>query len=397
MPEATRADQRHPATATCLPAHGAPPRTLLVVVDSLHGGGAERITVNLAERFAADGWAVTLVTLSSDRNDVYPLPAGIERLALNALQPSGSLLRALATNRARVVALRRLLLARAPTLVLGAMATSAVLCCLAALGTRRAVIAWEHCDPVMSFSERKWDLLRRYAYRRAAVVVALTESGAHWIRAHTHARRAVAIPNAVTAALASPLPPIDPDSVVTPSARLLLAVGRLTRQKGFDLLLDAFAPVAARHPDWTLVILGEGEDRAALTAATAAHGLAGRVLLPGWVGNVADWYRRADAFVLSSRWEGFPGVLAEAMSHGLPAVSFDCRTGPSDMIEDGVDGLLVPPEDRAALTAALLRVIEDAPLRARLAAAAPRIAERLTPQRIHAQWQALIASLPAGG
>ena len=109
---------------------------------------------------------------------------------------------------------------------------------------------------------------------------------------------------------------------------MLLSVGRLTKQKGFDQLISHFATLARSHANWDLIILGEGEERTALEAQIADADLTQRIKLPGRVNNVSEWYADADLFVMSSRFEGSPNVLLEAMAHGVPAVSFDCPTGP---------------------------------------------------------------------
>ena len=139
---------------------------------------------------------------------------------------------------------------------------------------------------------------------------------------------------------------MKPDSVCRPGRKVLLAVGRLEVEKGFDWLIDAFSALATKYPEWDLVILGEGSLRATLEKQVQTSGLARRVFLPGRVGNVGDWYERANLYVMSSRFEGFGNTLGEAMAYGLPAVSFDCETGPRNIIRHETDGLLVPLETR---------------------------------------------------
>ena len=127
----------------------------------------------------------------------------------------------------------------------------------------------------------------------------------------------------------------------------------------------------------------------------AVAGLAERVLLPGRAGNVGDWYAASSLYVMSSRFEGFPNTLAEAMACGLPAVSFDCDTGPRDIIRHEVDGLLVPAGDAAALEAALRRLMADPALRGRFAARASEVRERFSLASVSARWEQLFRQMQA--
>ncbi|HXV13094.1 MAG TPA: glycosyltransferase, partial [Candidatus Krumholzibacteria bacterium] len=144
----------------------------------------------------------------------------------------------------------------------------------------------------------------------------------------------------------------------------LLSVGRLSEQKRGDVLIDAFAALAARFPDWDLRIVGEGPERPTLEAHVRAHGLAGRVALPGATAAVEDEYARAHAFAVASRWEGFPNALAEALAHGLPAVGFAACPGVNELIEPGSNGLLAAGVDDAnALATTLAGLMSDAETR----------------------------------
>jgi glycosyltransferase involved in cell wall biosynthesis len=176
-------------------------------------------------------------------------------------------------------------------------------------------------------------------------------------------------------------------------AKVIITAGRFTRQKGYDLLIPAFARVAERHPEWKLRIFGGGPERAALSALAEELGLDGTVTLEKPAADLATEMEQASIYVLSSRYEGLPLVLLEAMSKGMAAVSFDCPTGPADVVDDHVNGLLVPAQDSDALAAGMLELIEDAGLRRRCAAAAVQTAREYTMERVGPQWEALLRDL----
>jgi glycosyltransferase involved in cell wall biosynthesis len=179
------------------------------------------------------------------------------------------------------------------------------------------------------------------------------------------------------------------------AAPVVVAAGRLTLQKGFDLLIEAFAEVAAAHGDWRLRIFGSGELAGELEAMIAGRGLGGSVELAGATNELGAEMAKASIFALSSRREGFPLALLEAMSKGLAVVSFDCPTGPADVIDDHANGILVPHGDARAFAAALRELIEDEPLRRRLAAAAAVTAREYRIDVVGRRWEALIAELTA--
>ena len=176
---------------------------------------------------------------------------------------------------------------------------------------------------------------------------------------------------------------------------VVLAAGRLVRQKGFDLLLEAFAPLVHDHPGWRLEVFGAGRQREALQAQVESLGLAGSVRLRPPTREIGEEMARAGVYVLSSRFEGFGRVVIEAMSKALPVVSFDCPRGPGEIITHGHDGLLVPPEDVAALSGALRAVIEDEALRRRLSEAGPATAARYDLGPITSRWEAELETLAA--
>jgi glycosyltransferase involved in cell wall biosynthesis len=196
------------------------------------------------------------------------------------------------------------------------------------------------------------------------------------------------------ARIPNPLSPGEP-ARADPAAKTVIAAGRLNTQKGFDLLIAAFAAVAAAAPDWRLRIYGSGPDRERLQAQIDALSLRGRVELMGRTQELGEAMAAGSIFVLSSRFEGFGMVLVEAMSHGLPVVSFDCPHGPHDIIRAGRDGILVPAEDVAALAAALLVLIRDPDRRRALGDAALRRSRDFDVATIGPDFEGLLATLGA--
>lgn len=370
------------------PAHPSqPPLRVLIFIHSLQGGGAERVAADLSAHWARAGREVMVVTQADVQDDAYALHSTVRRQVLHTAAPGGGW-RGVAGNMRRVRALRRLIQDFRPDIVLGMMTTASVLAVLAAHGLSCRVIATEHTHPPSQTLSGLWQRLRRWTYPRAARVVALTRGTADWLDQHVPGSRLAVIPNPVH----WPLPKGQP-ALMPPAAhgrRRLLAVGRLHPDKGFDLLVQAYARIAAEFPDWDLIILGEGAERTALQAQIDTAGLGGRIAMPGRVGNVGDWYESADLYVLTSRFEGLSNTLIESLASGLAVVSFDCDTGPREVVRDGVDGVLVRPNgDVAALAAALSSVMRDDAIRHAMARRAIDARERFSAQRILEAWQQL--------
>lgn len=361
---------------------------LTLAIPTLGCGGAQRVLTALANRWRRAGHAVTVLALAdADRTPFFSLDCGVRVERLSAPRDSRHILDAVVSNVRRLGALRSALQRSRPDLVLSFLPTASVLTLLTTAGRGTPVAVSERGNPERQELAWEWRLLRRLLYPRAAAVVVQTRRAGEWFSTGLQARATV-IPNAV----ARP-PGIRPRAVTRPGSGIVLGVGRLEREKGFDLLIAAFAQAARDHGGWELVIAGIGSERGALAALADESGVGNRVRLIGLRADIWPLYAAADVFALPSRHEGFPNALLEAMAAGLPVVAADCPNGPREIITDECDGLLTPAGDVDALAHALSRLIGDAGLRRRLGGAATAVAARYGVEAIGQRWDALIADV----
>lgn len=353
-----------------------------MVISSLRAGGAEKIFAFVANHWAACDHDVSVILLEGEA-PFYEMNKSVAVTRLGLMAPSQGALNAMANNARRLGALRRALKHTRPSAIVSFMTEVNVLTILAAAGTGIPVMVCERVDPFANLEKKSWRLLRRVAYPFAARIVTQTKGAARYYEGWGRGGVAV-IPNTIGPAInAHPAAQTDAGDVI-------VAMGRLEPQKGFDLLLNAFGKIKETHPGWKLSIYGGGTERTALERQRAALGLENRVEFHGKTADPAGAFRSAKIFVLSSRFEGFPNVLLEAMAGGLAVAAFDCPWGPGEIIRNGADGLLVPPGDVDALAGVMDRLITDVDLRLRLSSAASQVTERFSTARVMAMWDELL-------
>jgi len=369
------------------------PHRLTLIIPSLQYGGAERVLATMADDWVADGRDVTLITLSAAATDTYRLDDRVQRIALDVTGTSTGLLTAIVNNLRRLSRLRCAIRQSRPDVIISFIDRMNVMTLLATVGCRRNVIISERTDPSRHAIGRIWSWLRRRVYPRCRGLVVQSEPIREQMKSIAGSSPVYVIPNPVTAppdiAEQKQQPtPNTRDNEQTPRRRTIVGMGRLSAEKGFDILIDAFSRIAGEQTGWQLQILGEGPCRAELAELIEQRQLTDRVTLAGWIEHPETVLRQSDLFVLSSRYEGFPNALLEALACGLPAVVFDVC--PAEIMRDDIDGLRVPAGDVAALSAAMHRLMSNETERARMAQNAPAVIERFSRVRVFAAWNAVL-------
>lgn len=355
-------------------------------------GGIERILTDKANWLAARGHEVTLITTDQGRHPLtYPLGEGVSHVDLGVCFHHQYRYRGL--RRLLDLWQRHRLFRKEMKAQLRRLQPDVLLCTTTAFVGQ--LVRWKGRVPLVVESHticqravdggplrglRRWWLFRQL--RRADMLVALTEGdAAQWRR---HLSHVAVIPNMVH------VPDPLPTAMLT--ARRVIFVGRLEEQKQVDRLLSAWRLVWPTHRDWTLTVCGDGSQQG-LVRQLSEQGTEGVELIAP-TPRIFDCYAGASMLVLTSAYEPFGLVMAEAMMCGVPVVAFDCPYGPRAIVSDGVSGLLVPPQDDEALAAALARLMDDEALRRRMGAAAARSARRFVASQVMPQWETLFVNLP---
>lgn len=354
-----------------------------IVISGLGAGGAEIVVTQVARHWIAQGHRVSILAFDTPADPIFhPMPdeAEIHRLGLLPAQRRWG---AYVSTSRKLVRLQRVIAQERPDVVVSFLTKNNLLALIATAGKSIPVICSERNNPERQHAHPFWNAALRLGYRKAALIICQTKAVKRCFPLAVRPKIKV-ISNPIRS-------PGFPGERSEPPR--IVAVGRLTHQKGFDILLAAFALLHRKFPEWRLDIWGEGADRPALERLIRTYGLEGRAALRGVSPRPGSWVEGADIFVLSSRYEGFGNVLGEAMAAGLPVVSTLCDFGPDEIVAHGYDGLLVATENPAALAQGLARLMDDAQLRDRLGSAAAIAARRYAPENILPQWDDALAQV----
>ena len=394
------------------------PKRVTLVIAHLGAGGAQRVAATAANALVERGIDVHLVKVFNNPGDAYAVDPRVHRYSLGAAAPMrlpergsframlDSLTRSVLESefvqrakthplvqrpvaivssgvelRRRSRGLRRRLRVIAPDAVLSFLTQTNILTLMAARGLPIRVVISERNDPARQHHNLLVVLLRNLLYRRSDMVTANSAGAVESL--------ASIVPRQKLALLPNPLNVSDCGAAVTFEGPTLITVTRLVSQKGIDVLLKAAAIVFAKLPEWRLAIIGEGPLREELQALADELGIASRVDWLGYLDDPIPYLKAAKFFVLTSRFEGSPNALLEAMACGLASVVSDASPGPLELIGDDA-GLIVPVEDAEATAAAIMTLANDEGLRARLGEAAIKRTEMYQVDQAMRVWLELL-------
>ncbi|HHL2498282.1 TPA: glycosyltransferase family 4 protein [Yersinia enterocolitica] len=349
--------------------------------DISHTGGTERVSLALANYLVKEGYQVIIISLSGNVPPKFHVDESIKIVSLFNEKRRFSL-----AYFSVVFRLRRILINESIDVLIDVDTMLALFSTTALLGTKIKHISWEHFNYKSNLNIKSRKLARKIAAKYSDVVVTLTEKDRnYWLEKNKYPKKIIAIPN--------PLPFESKSKLTKIHSKKILALGRLTYQKGFDLLLDIWAKIENMNNNWRLIIAGDGEDKQLLLDKIKILNLKNVELLPS-TPHVNELYDQSSIYVMTSRFEGFPMVLLEAKASGLPIVAYDCDTGPSELIISHEDGFLIPFDDSDTFTRKLVLLMNDDDLRESMSIKSLKNAEKYKIEvAIGDKWKRLIESI----
>lgn len=305
-----------------------------LIGDINHSGGTERVTTLIANALAEKKYQVSILSLAGGKQSFFELKPDIKTYSLYAEKISFK-----KNFFGAVWRIRKFVTQHQIDTLIVVDSISCFFTVPALFGLRVKHICWEH----FNFKNNNGVKFREYGRKLGAkycdYVVTLTKRDKElW-------EKGLKKINAKIVSIANPVPYENIDNIPSLEYKTVLAVGRLTHVKGFDLLITAWSKIARQVSGWKVVIVGSGEDELMLKQMAKDLGVDDSIIFAGQQKNMSTFYRQASFFCMSSRFEGLPMVLLEAQSYGLPIVAFDCDTGPAEMVDDGVNGYLCKRED----------------------------------------------------
>ncbi len=354
---------------------------IICIIPTLESGGAERILSTLANAWMGKGYNVTFLTYI-EADDFFELDTRINRIPLKL--SGGSVVNRICNHIYRVTRVRKILKQAQPDIVVSFLDIPNIISIMSSIGTNIPVIISERTDPEKYKCTFPFNFLRRIFYHFADCLV--IQNNKQQLFFDTMIKNITVINNP------APLDKVccDQDRF---TSKVIVAAGRLGQEKGYDLLIKAFLKISAKYPEWNLKILGEGTERETLEKLISDQSLQSRVALPGRTTDVLTNLQQSGIFVLSSRFEGVPNAMLEALACECPVIATECNDAIRNLITDGENGLLVPTEDVDALADALDRLISDEELRQKFSDNSRGSIKHLHIDNILKQWDELFSEV----
>ncbi|OZV68531.1 glycosyltransferase family 4 protein [Winogradskyella aurantia] len=350
------------------------------IVSSLGGGGAERVVALMVNSLAKNKANEISVITWFGVKDKYELNPSIKRVVLNQNRGIPSHTLRSIFNLFKYYRSKE----KRPDIIVSLITLTNLIAILVAKFYQIRIIAQEHNSHLRYMKGREWisKFTKKYVYKRADVLTVLTVFDIEYYKKYGVNVRVMPNPCSFKS-LTENMHNRD---------KTILAVGNLNRyhHKGFDNLINLIAPILQNNLDWNLKIAGAGNDGMRyLNNLVDKHNLNSQIVFTGFVNNISDLMYQSSIFILSSRFEGLPMVLLEAMSQGMTCISFDCKTGPSDIIKDNVNGLLIKDQDLKEMQLGLNKLIKNEQLRKRLSSNAIKSIENFDIEVITEQYESL--------
>lgn len=357
---------------------------IAMLIGSLTKGGAERVMVNLAHYFVEKGYLVTMVT-QYQKEDEYFLNEKVKRVIsdITVEETTGS--RVINFMR-RFARLRNIWKEEKPDVILSFIGKNNMMAILTSRFLKIPVAVSVRAEPGQEYYHAWMRFMARHLFAKAQGVILQTRRCFDFFPKKVR-DKAVILRNPVS-------PVFFRERYEGEREKTIVAVGRVDENKNHEMLIRAFLGIAEEFPDYKLVIYGEGECRDDLIKMVREMGYADRILLPGSVDHVEEAIYKTRVFVLPSNTEGVPNTLIEAMLMGLSVVSTDCPCGgPADLIEDGVNGVLVPVGDVALMTERLRYLIKNLHIADEMGRKATRTADIFLPEKVYGAWEEFLVSI----
>ncbi|WP_159023879.1 glycosyltransferase family 4 protein [Formosa sp. L2A11] len=336
------------------------------IISRLKGGGAERVLTLLATAFSEkENYDISIITLNSSE-DFYPVPSSIERISMDYGKIPNHTVKGI-VNLSKFYSKKE----NRPDLIISFITLTNFITIIVAKLFGIKIIIEEHNSYLRAMQSRKQltDFTRKHLYKRADLLTVLTSFDVAYYETY----------NVNVRVMPNPCSFLPLTEEVKEREKTVLAIGNLDRynHKGFDNLIDFIAPILKSNPEWTLKIAGTGDKGFdLLTALVKEHNIVDQVIFTGFVSNISELMQVSSIFILSSRFEGLPMVLLEAMSQGMAAIAYNCKTGPSDIITHNVNGLLIEDQNSKAMQTNLQLLMTNSDLRATLATNAIKSLEK---------------------